>query len=277
MHTALANLIDRLDKSELSEADVIPWGAPVPSFGDLSRARVATLGLNPSNREFISDTGDELGGVHRRFHTLSSLGLHSWSDVNAYHLRLILDSCRTYFFVNPYDRWFRKLDYIISGTGASYYDLGNSACHLDLIPYATARKWTSLTSRQRTILLSVAGDSLALLLRDSSIRLLVLNGKTVIDHFQRVTGVRMEQFGVSEWTLRRDLPSEVSGFGYRAYVTSLCGVSLTRGMLVLGYNHNIQSSFGVTNSAMAAIRDWIAQAVGEGFLEAEGHRTRSTN
>ena len=277
MHTALANLIARLDDPQLAETDVISWGAPVPSFGDLSRARVATLGLNPSNREFVGDSGSELGGPERRFHTLTSLGIRSWSDVNAYHLRLILDSCRTYFFGNPYDRWFRKLDYIISGTGASYYDLGRSACHLDLIPYATARKWTSLTSRQRTRLLSVAADSLALLLRDSPIQLLVLNGKTVVDHFQRVTGVHMERSSVSEWTLRRDRPSEVTGLGYKAYVNSLCGVSLTRRILVLGYNHNIQSSYGVTNIAMTAIRDWIAQAVCEDLIEAEGQSTGPTN
>lgn len=127
MYTTLATLIDRLDSIAMSGTDVIRWGAPVPSFGDLTRARVATLGLNPSNREFVDDSGDELQGPHRRFHTLNSLGLTEWSDVDVRHPRLILDSCRTYFLGNPYDRWFKRLDYVIAGAQASYYDRSGSS------------------------------------------------------------------------------------------------------------------------------------------------------
>src|SRR5450631_1887577 len=105
MHSALTTLIDRLDRPEMFGTDVIHWGAPVPSFGDLSRAWVATLGLNPSNREFVDDRGDELQGFYRRFHTLNSLGLRSWADADSRHLHLIMDSCRNYFLGNPYDRW----------------------------------------------------------------------------------------------------------------------------------------------------------------------------
>lgn len=31
-----------------------------------------------------------------------------------------------------------------------------------------------------------------------------------------------------------------------------------RDILVLGYSHNIQSSFGVTTEVIGAIRDWVA-------------------
>src|SRR5256885_16941618 len=132
-------MIDRLDRPDRSGTDVIRLGCPVPSFGDLSSSGVATLGLNPSNREFMDELGEELEGTFRRFHTLNSLGLASWSDVDSRHLRLILESCRTYFLGNPYDRWFKRLDQVVSGTQASFYDVSRQACHLDLIPYATAR------------------------------------------------------------------------------------------------------------------------------------------
>ena len=66
MHSALATLIDRLDSPAVLETEVIPWGSPVPSFGDLSISRVATLGLNPSNREFVDESGGELQGPLRR-------------------------------------------------------------------------------------------------------------------------------------------------------------------------------------------------------------------
>src|SRR5438094_2076415 len=120
MDRTLSILVRRLDDTAMSGADVIPWSCPVPSFGDISRSRIATLGLNPSNREFVDESGTELDGPSRRFHTLKSLGLARWSDVGTRHLQLILDSCLAYFSRNPYNGWFRKLDQIISGTPASY-------------------------------------------------------------------------------------------------------------------------------------------------------------
>lgn len=277
MHTTLTTLIDRLDSPKMSGTDVIRWGAPVPSFGDLSRAKVATVGLNPSNREFMDDRGDELEGLHRRFHTLKSLGIRTWSEVAARHLRLILDSCRTYFLGNPYDRWFKRLDYVVTGAKASYYSVSANACHLDLIPYATSRKWTDLTSHQRSSLLANAADSLALLLRDSGIRVLILNGTSVVEQFQEITGLRLEREQMHQWTLSRRRKPGVIGFAYRAYIDSLCGVTLPQCMLVLGYNHNLQSSFGVTTEAVVAIREWVAQATTEVVCEAARQRTRSAH
>ena len=55
--------------------DMIPWSCPVPAFGDLLNSFVATLGLNPSNREFVDEEGNELEGAARRLHTLRSLSL----------------------------------------------------------------------------------------------------------------------------------------------------------------------------------------------------------
>src|SRR5437588_6939517 len=154
MQTKLAALVRYLSEISLAEGHVIPWSSPVVSFGNSSSAVVATLGLNPSNREFLDESGNELDGPLRRFHTLSSLGLDDWAEADATHLHLILESCYAYFLRNPYDTWFRKLDYIISGTQASYYDFPNTACHLDLIPYATAQKWTAIGYADQSALLS---------------------------------------------------------------------------------------------------------------------------
>lgn len=258
MHSALATLIDRMDDPRISRSGVIRWGAPVPSFGDLATSKVATLGLNPSNREFVDETGKELDGRARRFHTLQSLGIHSWEDANASHLRLILNSCRNYFLCNPYDRWFKRLDGVVSGTETSFYGDSNRACHLDLIPYATFQKWTDLTPVQRITLLSSAGDVLALLLRDSPVRVLLLNGASVVEHFEKLTGLHLEKREMREWRLCRRGTRHVQGIGYRGVLHRLCGVSLSREVLVLGYNHNIQSSFGVTTEVVDAIRGWVS-------------------
>jgi hypothetical protein len=259
----LSELVRRLDSTALSGTDVIPWSSPVPSFGDLSRSKIATLGLNPSSREFVDNAGQELDGTSRRFHTLTSLGLRRWSDATARHVALILDSCRAYFRRNPYDRWFRTLDHIISGTGVSYYDASATACHLDLIPYATARKWTELTPQQRSSLMALAGNTLALLLRDSPVRLLIINGSSVAEHLQHIAGTHFERQPMRYWSLPRRSRPDVTGFGYRGAVRALSGVQLGREVLVLGFNHNIQSSFGVTTRVRAAIRQWVARTVHE--------------
>lgn len=263
LHGALTTLIDRLDDSIAATMDVIRWGCPVLSFGDLSTSRVATMGLNPSNREFVDESGNELEGIARRFHTLNSLGLSSWADADARHLKLILQSCSEYFLGNPYDTWFKKLDQVVQGAEASFYDPSRTACHLDLIPYATSRKWTELTTAQRSSLLEVAADILGLLLRDSPVRVLILNGQSVVDEFQEIAGISLDKQLMSDWTLPRSLGRDVSGYAYSGKVNTISGIALAHEVLVLGYNHNLQSSFGVTNGAIKAIRDWISRTVNE--------------
>jgi hypothetical protein len=260
MYSTLTTLIDRLDSSAVLGTNVIKWGCPVPSFGDLSRSKVATLGLNPSNREFVDEAGNELEGPSRRFHTLTSLGLGSWSEVDARHLSMILTSCREYFIGNPYDRWFKTLDYVISGTNASYYGASKNACHLDLIPYATVCKWTELSAKQRSSLLAASGDTLGLLLRESPVKILILNGRSVVEQFQGIAGVRLEKQEMPAWSLPRQSTPDVAGVAYRGIVDTVSGIALGHQLLVLGYNHNLQSSFGVTTKVIRAICAWIAQA-----------------
>jgi hypothetical protein len=231
----------------------------VPTFGDVSRSRVATLGLNPSNREFVDHLGNELDGALRRFHTLNSLLLPCWSRASSNHLKLIVSSCQRYFQNNPYDGWFKALDNLISGTHASYYGRSARACHLDLIPYATSCKWTELSLRQRTTLLFSAGDSLGLLLRDSPVRILVLNGQTVVNNLELIANVEFEKEEIPSWTLPRKDSYGVRGYAYRGVVREIGGIKLRRELLVLGFNHNIQSSFGVTTKVKLAIKQWIAR------------------
>jgi hypothetical protein len=261
MYSTLTTLIDLLDTKGLAEANVIEWSSPVLSFGDLSQSRVATIGLNPSNREFVDVTGNELEGNLRRFHTLRSLGLKSWSEADSRHLDLIMESCNRYFNGNPYDRWFKKLDQLIFGTQTSYYNTicGAGACHLDLIPYATTCKWAQLTSQQCNLLLSLAGNTLGRLLRDSSVQLVILNGQTVVEQFQRIAGVSLKSEMRMSWALPRQTAQDVVGVAYRGEIESLSDIILERKILVLGYNHNLQSSFGVTKEVTCAIRDWITQ------------------
>ncbi len=250
-------LLRPLTDKELLRAGVIPWSSPVPAFGRATTSYVGTVGLNPSNREFVDECGNELKGARRRFETLASLGIRRWSSATRPHIRRIAAACEHYFSNNPYDGWFRKLDFLISHTRASFY-LGTAA-HLDLIPFATASKWGQLSTLQKEILLRAAGDSLATTIRDSSIRLLVLNGASVVSQFRSVMQVGFESRQVQKWTLQSNTRNPVAGFAYTALVQSLGRVALRKAVKILGFNHNIQSSFGVTREVVLGIRTWIGE------------------
>jgi hypothetical protein len=263
MDKMLHDLIGRLDGHLCKSTKVIPWSCPVPSFGDVSTSVIATLGVNPSNREFVDESGRELHGPSRRLHTLTSLGLKKWSDVDATHVAMVAEACREYFSRNPYIGWFRALDNVMAGAGVSYYGGAYRACHLDLIPYATKCKWTELTIRQRSTLLAVGGDTLAVLLRDSSIRVLILNGRTVVAHLQKVANTDFQRTPKRQWTLPRKSGSGVVGIAFRGTLTQLSGINLERSIVVIGYNHNLQSSFGVTTSVKKEIAKWVSGEVSE--------------
>ena len=109
----------------------------------------------------------------------------------------------------------------------------------------------------------MAGDTLGSLLRDSPIRLIVVNGRTVIENLQRVAGTAFERVAMGGWTLPRRAGTGVAGFAYRGTVRRLASVDLGRPVLVLGFNHNLQSSYGATSEVKDAIRDWIAHAASE--------------
>ena len=259
----LARLIDYLDRGQLNDSGVISWSCPVICFGDPTISTVATLGLNPSNREFVDECGHELKGIARRFHTLSSLGLSEWSEVDARDLELIIESCCSYFSSNPYDSWFRKLDQVIAGANASFYASLPEACHLDLVPYATKDKWTALKKQQRHTLLRITGDSLELILRDTPITTLILNGRSVVKYFELLFGCTLTKQEAPGWTLRRQSHRDVTGFAYQGFLTSVGTTALNREILVLGFNHNLQSSFGISTGVLDAIKNWITLTLEE--------------
>jgi hypothetical protein len=240
----------------LEAPNLIEWASPVPFFGTLATSRIATVGINPSNREFVDKEGNELAEAARRLPTLRTLGLHGWNEASYIEIRRILEACSDYFYRNPYDRWFRKLDAIIVGTGSSFYEA--TACHLDLVPYATRAKWAALDTAERQMLLANSGAAFGQLLRDSPLELLVLNGKSVVHAFEALAETRLTKVGVLEWGLPRT-HGVVPGFESNGRVKRIGGVDLGRLVNVVGFNHNIQSSYGVTTTVVSAIADRVGR------------------
>lgn len=255
--------VNGLDSLKLSETGIISWSCPVPFFGDIGNAKIATVGINPSNREFLAQGGQELAEIDRRLPTLSSLDRLSWLDVEATQIQEIIQHCSTYFFRSPYDRWFRVLERLLAPTGYSLYAKAGGACHLDLVPYATEDKWGSLSNSTQRALLAASKDALARLLRDVQLNTLVLNGRSVVREFERLADVKLSCTAVSSWNLHRTGRQSVKGYSYVGSVSRIADIDLGGQITVLGYNHNLQSSYGVTGAVVAAIGNWLARTMKE--------------
>ena len=259
MRAAISTLVEYLCKLTCDTA-AIDWTPPVPAFGDLSRAQVATLGLNPSDREFVDVQGRELDGAQRRFPTLHSLGLRGWHEATDAHIGEIAEACRSYFEHNPYDAWFKRLDFLIQETSTSFYTPISPATHLDLVPYATGLKWSALSRPDRALLAEGAREVLGTILRDAPVSLLILNGMSVVSSFQTLCDAELRRVEKPEWSLPRRTGRDVKGYSFTGVVDRVADIDLGEKILVLGYNHNIQSSFGITQRVCQSIREWIGSS-----------------
>ncbi len=160
--------------------DVLAGSTPVIFRGQFPTARVATVGINPSVREFLSRRDVEWQGEQRRFETLSSLGVRSMADVSGQMAERIRHRCLGYFEANPYMEWFAPLETLLRAVaGASYFD--GSACHLDLVQWATQPLWGQLDRRVRTELLARDRAVVTSQMGSSHLQILYLNGSTVCD------------------------------------------------------------------------------------------------
>lgn len=212
---------------------VVVGSTRVVAFGDVRTARVATLGLNPSKVEFLDYGGRELTGDERRLETLASLGVTDLASAPDETVARVFNGCNTYFKRRPY-RWFDRLGKVLENLGASY--VGGSACHLDLVQWATDPTWGGLSPAQRRTSIASDIDFLRRQLENEHVRLLLLNGKSIVR-------------GCEKW-LEIPLREAESVVGSR--VRMFTGNS-DRGVRVIGWNINLQSSFGVTNTEIAQI------------------------
>lgn len=268
MYSAMSRLVEALD-SVRHESGVVTWACPVPFFGQIDRARVATVGINPSNREFVATDGTELDGLERRLPTLASLALSDWSQATGGDVRTVTQACLRYFERNPYRLWFDVLERMLNRGGFSYYS-GPRAAHIDLVAYATASKWGRLDLAVRKQLIARGRKTLATVIRDSPVELLVLNGRSVVNEFVASAEIELCAIEVPAWTLPRSAGLGVVGIRYSGILRSVAGIDLERPVRVIGFNHNLQSSFGVTTTVMRR----IGQDVGETVAEARSYSAR---
>ena len=177
---------------------VVPGSTPIVAFGDARTAKVATLGLNPSSLEFQDRSGNDLVGCFRRLATHSSLGVEDLANAPPATIAQVLKECNSYFECNPYE-WFNDLELILNACGVSYCD--GSACHLDLVQWATKPTWTNLPSTVRSCLLDSDLPFLKEQFRNENIELLLVNGKRATKEFENAFCTELKEL----------CPVEISG------------------------------------------------------------------
>lgn len=219
----------------------MPGSTPVIAFGDPVCAAVATLGINPSVREFM-DRGRLLTGAERRLATLQSLGARSVDQLTHDQVAAVLRDCATYFQRRPYRRWFDPLDELLQiGAAASYYD--GSACHLDLVQWATDPTWGKIAdSGLRQALLADGVPHLRTQLAQGNIRLVLLNGRQVINQVLVLGLADLEEVG--RLPLGKGTCRLYKGTG--------------RGLQWVGWSTNLQSSWGVSGEFKHELGAWLA-------------------
>jgi hypothetical protein len=170
--------------------DVVENSTPVISFGNPGRAKIATLGINPSDVEFVENrvflTGDK-----RRLATRLSLGGTPTELLTDAQMQEVVDDCNNYFHRRPYG-WFDSLDKILmAGFNASYKE--GSACHLDLVQWATNTKWDKLNPDIKRELLKESEVHLVNQLQAENITQIVVNGRAVWKEIKNLNLVKFEE------------------------------------------------------------------------------------
>ncbi len=145
---------------------VIPNSIPILWFGDLnayvnSNSRIITVGINPSNIEFLPSPRHGVYSVNYRFPLAKSLvGKNSLTNSD---IQLYEDAMNAYFKNTKngkptwYKPWFGSYETALNALNASYIsnsNYQNTAIHVDLCcPFATS-KWSGLTQADKCLIQS---------------------------------------------------------------------------------------------------------------------------
>ena len=194
-------VIERVMAPYPKNSHIVPYSTPVVSFGNPETSTVATLGINPSSREFLNDGMNLLSGTEKRLVDTEVLGLsREIESLNAEQAEEVIKGCFSYFEKNPY-KWFSRLEeYVLSPANASYRlsdDINiEQACHLDLIQWATDPVWRNIENKGvKEDLLESDLEFLRFQLTNYEFKKLFLNGGEVVKQFEKLGLAKLTEVG----------------------------------------------------------------------------------
>ena len=169
---------------------------------------------------------------------------------------MVLDDCANYFLPtrNPYRRWFDPLDKVIKqATGCSYYD--STACHLDLVQWATSPVWGALKDNAaKRMLLDETHCHLVNQLECGRITHVLLNGNAVIS---RVIGSKLAD--LEEVNILKE-----GNLSCRLFVGNRNETKF------IGWSTNLQSSYGVPKTFRPQLAECLKASFNCFFRQTSG-------
>ena len=170
-------------KSEICE--IVVGTTPVISFGDFTKAQVATIGINPSTKEFLRGGRSPklIAAPGKRLEDFESLSITNHLELTEDKAAKVWRGCQDYFHKNPY-HWFNHFAPVLNAVEVSYES--GSATHLDLTQWATMPVWRSLELRIKSRLLEEDLDFFIWQNSQPNIKLRLINGRTVLDQVKEL-------------------------------------------------------------------------------------------
>ena len=232
----------------------VEGATPVLSFGDYTKAQIATLGINPSSLEFVDKRGKILQGPLKRLTDLDALKLPLDKHLNSQtYIDEIWEGCKSYFSIekNPYWDWFDDLENILLDLNFSYKN--GSACHLDLFPLSTKRMFSKLSESEQFICITKFQFLLSEQLKNSQIKTILFNGATV----EKSLSV------IQNYDVSIDSTIEYSVQGRKVNSNLFVGGTST-GQKILGWSANLQAFRGSSSEKeylSKKISEWLRATI----------------
>ncbi|MGH2532607.1 MAG: hypothetical protein ACRDJW_09900 [Thermomicrobiales bacterium] len=227
----------------------VPESLPILFFGDLLTARIATVGLNPSRREYTDKRDRELDGPQRRFETLRSLGATDRAILSPEQCNKAVATMRAYYRPSgPAYSWFAPLVRVVRGMGFEYAT--GDVAHLDLVQEATDPTWSALNAKhpdEALALRTADGPFLRWQMEAFPLNVLVCNGRTVFDGVCQLTEA---EFVASHKIARLNCHVAVAKVGGRR-------------LGVIGWNIPLARPTGLTSEDQVALGRHFAQHLAE--------------
>lgn len=213
---------------------VVAGSTPVVAFGDPRIAEIATLGINPSDSEFCNKKG-MLPDSGRRLATLASIGAARLSALTNSQVAEVAEDCYGYFRRTDAKgnktrySWFNRLDRVLQRAYQVSYDEG-SACHLDIVQWATTPIWGRIEdAAARKALLDDGAPHLIEQFKHVNVRLVLVNGRQAMEqvaHLKLASFTRVDTLRVRErdFQLCTGTGSDLRWIGWTVNLQSTPGV-----------------------------------------------------
>jgi len=228
-------LLDKISEPLPTTVKIVEGSIPIVFFGNVEKAEIATLSLNPSNIEF------EHNGV-RRCVDRKYLKVSDNQKLTREQAESVYHSLLLFFQVNPYKTWFNPMNKLFQSKGYEYYN--DKIVHLDISPWATSNKWDSLSREERESIIDTS--IIEKVIENQGIKKLFINGKTAFNVFCKTLNLKTNYIQQSTFTYTTKNGNNRS---YKIYETEIFGCK------VVGWNLYIHQ--GCPQDLVKKINDYL--------------------